>query len=253
MSTFKIVSIIVLAFIVSLLANIPARHVYPYIESALPRTFLYQIEGSLWSGKAQNASVYGIPMQELSWNFKLWPLLMGRLETSMSGKNSDGYIKGNVGYSITKVVYLRNIEARLNILQVAPLVNSSLSYLDGNLVLNNFYLKMSENEIYDAAGVIKWQNAQLTIPAPIKLGDFKISVEKKDSKINALIKDEGQGPMVADGVFNLKNDGSYSLSSVFYERNPGGGLMQQLALFGSPGPDGKFKVTNQGKLASLLK
>jgi len=242
-----------IAFVVFLVATLPANVAYSYWKSmrgADVPVVLKDVEGSIWSGRVGKASVMGQPFQAVTWDANAYTLLLGILELNFEFKVPDGYAKGIVGHSFFGGTYLSDIEAWLPLREVKNLFNIDALRPAGNLDIQLSTVKIDKNTIVSAKGDLAWHSAEMTLLKKLNLGDLQVTLEPSDEGIKGVLADQG-GPLIADGILQLNRDNSYQFNGEFAARGNQPDLANALRTMGRPDREGKVKVTQSGNLSAL--
>lgn len=235
------------AYIVFLLLQIPAARVYAWLapDERLPAQ-LYQISGSIWNGRAEAATIGDVRIDSLAWHFRPHALVTGRVEAAVEFSRDNGRVASISGRSLAGAYYLRDVKADFPLDDLAPLVTGARMGLSGELKIELDRVEVSEQKIVAARGVIAVENAGLDAPANVSLGGFTLTLETTDEGIKGVLKDDG-GPLQADGILMLNPDGRYRLTAEIAARDPQrGDLRQALQFIGTPSPAGKVSLTRHG-------
>jgi len=79
------------AYLAFAFLTLPAATAYRWLA---PQTVVLSgISGTAWAGRAELASVAGLPLQNLEWNIAKLPLLVGRLSADVSTRLADGFLR----------------------------------------------------------------------------------------------------------------------------------------------------------------
>lgn len=239
---------------VFLVATVPAAWVYKWTAQRLGgAVVLTGISGSVWQGRAQSARFGDVQLEKLHWDLQPWALLLGRLNTGLefNYQAQPGRI----------VVASRRIGGRWVLSEVALLLPARRfenllrlpgAELGGVVDVKLADLTLEHGRIAAAAGVLRWDRAAVVRPVPAQLGGFELKLEPADAGTKGVLKDQG-GPVQADGLLTLKEDGNYTLTASFVSRDlrqPA--IAQGLQLFGQPGVDGRVQVNSKGVMPPLL-
>lgn len=250
-SGFKYGSLIFLAYLVFLVATMPAGIAYGYWKknfggSRVP-VVLNDFDGSVWSGKVAKAVIKGSEFNKLSWNVNVFTLLLGIMELDFELTVTDGFAKGTAGYSIFGGSYLNNIEAWLPLPQVENLVSLGALKPGGSLDVKMANVKLDGNAIVSAKGDVAWYGAEMTLFKKLSLGDLQVAFEPNEGGVKGVIKDQG-GPLRAEGILQLNPDKNYEFNGQFGVRGNQPDLQAALSTMGRFDRDGKVKVSLKGNL-----
>ena len=253
-SSIKYTFIGLVAYIVFLFATMPAGFAYSYWKNSFGgekvAVTLNNIEGSVWSARADNAIIKGQQFNALTWNISMLTLLLGILEMDVEFKVADGYGKGTVGYSFFGGSYLNNVEAWLPLSEIERIANLSAFKPGGALDIKMSNVKLDNNVVVSARGDVAWHGAEMTMLKPLALGDLDIAFEPNEGGVKAVLSDQG-GPLKADGILQLNPDKSYEFNGEFGTRGNQKDLHAALTTMGRFNRDGKVKLSLKGNLAQF--
>lgn len=234
-------------YISFLLATLPAAHAYALLKGQLAPLQLSDLEGTLWSGRAQQAAIGSYKLGELSWQFRPWALALGRIEGQWLARKDNGTASGLAARTFAGNVQLREVNATLPITDLGTLFNFGPAQPEGQLKAQLAYVRI-DGTLSAAQGTLRWEAARLLSPHTVNLGTFAMRLETSDAAIKGTLLDQG-GPLKAQGVLTIKPNGAYQFTGVFA---PSGGaqseLSQALAWLGPAGADGKISVSWLGSL-----
>lgn len=256
-----------LTYIIFLVLNFPADRAYAYWKSSdssssnAGRSFaLAGISGSVWSGKANVAVIKRTRFENVEWTYRPWVLLLGEVGLSWSFRNPDtpGSKAGSYGQGVTSLgldgsVSFSSLEAQLPASMVASMAKMQALQPSGSVGLNLQDVEWSGQSLVSAEGRIVWRGAGVNLLRPVSLGDLTLTLETRDDEVKGVIADSG-GPLSAQGLVTLKDDGNYQFNGAFAARGntpDAKNLENALRSMGRPGPDGKVKVIQSGSLARL--
>jgi len=243
----------IVAFIVFLVATLPANVAYSYwkkMRGANVPVVLSDVEGSIWSGRVGKAFVKGQPFQSVAWDANGYTLLLGILELNFEFKVPDGYARGVVGHSFFGGTYLNDVEAWLPLSQIKNLFNIDALRPAGDLDIQLSTVKIDKNTIVSAKGDLAWHSAELTLLKKLNLGDLQVTLEPSEEGIKGVLADQG-GPLIADGILQLNRDNSFQFTGEFAARGNQPDLANALRTMGRPDREGKVKVNQSGNLSAL--
>ncbi|MGD8940265.1 MAG: type II secretion system protein N [Gammaproteobacteria bacterium] len=237
-----------------LLVTLPANLVYGYWKQSMGEgvpVALEGLNGSVWSGKAAQATIANQQIEKLKWHFKPVQLLLGNAELALDFSMQDGYGKGSVGYNVFGSIYADNIEAWLPSALVLPMFNLGSLRPGGAFAINLTELKVKDHTVVTALGSLVWQDAEITILKPMPLGSLQIQLEPTEEGVKGVISDMG-GPLQAEGLLTLTRDGKYDFNAEIAVRDPQQrDLANAIRSLGRQDSTGKVKLQQAGDLASL--
>jgi hypothetical protein len=169
------------------------------------------------------------------------------------GSQGRDYGQGVTALGLNGNVDFSSLEAQLPATFVASMVNLKALQPSGSLNLNLNNVKWTGESLASAEGRIVWRGAEINLLKPVELGDLTLTLETSNDEVRGVIKDSG-GPLSAEGVVTLAEDGRYKVNGAFATRgnNPDSKELENaLRSMGKPGADGKVKVTHSGTLSKL--
>ncbi|WP_455211323.1 type II secretion system protein N [Kaarinaea lacus] len=234
--------------------TLPANLVYGYWKQSLGEgvpVILEGVNGSVWSGNAAQAYIANQSVEKIRWKFKPAHLLLGNAELALDFSMQEGYGKGSVGYNVFGSIYANNIEAWLPTALVLPMFNLGSLQPGGALAINLTEFKMKDHVVATALGSLVWQDAEITILKPMPLGSLQIQLEPTADGVKGVISDMG-GPLQAEGLLTLTQDGKYDFSAEVAVRDPQQrDLANAIRSLGRQDRTGKVKLQQSGDIASL--
>jgi hypothetical protein len=250
-STFKYGIFGIAAYLVFLVATMPAGFAYGYWKTLFgggdaPVTF-DDIRGSVWSGQAGKATINGQQLSALTWDTNFFTLLLGIMEMNFEFKVADGYGKGTMGYSVFGGTYLNDVEAWLPLSEVENILKVSAFKPGGALDVKMSTVKLDDNTVVSAKGDVAWHGAELTLLKKLVLGDLDVAFEPHEGGVKGVLSDQG-GPLSAEGVLQLGPEKSYEFEGAFGMRGNNPDLQNTLRTMGRLDRDGKVKVSLKGSL-----
>jgi general secretion pathway protein N len=249
-----------LVYIIFLVLNFPADRAYAYWKSSDPslssgnQNFaLAGISGSVWSGKASVAVINKTHFEKVEWAYRPWAMLLGQVGLSWRvqtpSSQGSGFGQGVTSMGLDGSVDFSSLEAQLPASLVASMAKMKALQPSGRLSLNLQDVEWNGESLVSAEGRVVWRGAGINLLKPVAFGDLTLTLETSNDEIKGVIKDSG-GPLSAEGLITLAEDGRYQFNGVFAARGDRE-LENALRSMGNPGPDGKVKVTHSGTLAKL--
>jgi general secretion pathway protein N len=240
----------IVAYLVALVATLPAALAMRWAQPALAQLPQLQgVEGSIWSGRASQASHNGMALGELQWRLSPWRLLLGRIDVAVQLHHADGYLDGTLSRGfIDGRLRLSDVTGQLPAAMVKGFVPKLPIVPTGSFAVN-----MDEAEI-DAAGLraldgrIVWNKGGVAAPLALQLGDLVAEFSSVESGIAGTIKDSG-GPLQLAAELKLGLDGNYTITGKSAAR-PGAdpALGTSLSLLGQPDAQGMISFRFNGRL-----
>jgi len=243
-------ALVLILYVVFLLVLLPADRLYAVLKEkvALPAS-LYQINGSVWDGRAAVVMVGNHRLESFAWQFEPLALLMGRLQIALDFNKNAGKLSVVIGRSVWGDYYLHDADAALPAADLESFFSRTRLGLSGNVTANLRELKVKGNQLSAVEGTLLWKDAGLTSSADnTTVGSFEINFETTEEGVKGILKDAG-GPLQADGIVLLKEDGTYQVTAAFTPRDATrNDIKQALRFLGNPDSSGKVSVSQSGNL-----
>ena len=234
-----------------MLVLVPADRVYAVLKDHITLPVkLYQIEGTVWNGRAGVAQINNERLESVRWDFRPYTLVLGKLEIKLAFKKDGGHLDAVIGRSINGDLYIEDADAQFPANIIEPLLSRIPLGLEGELIIDLSDLEISSNIISAAEGSLSWRDAGIGKPNNVELGSFAMNLETSEEGVKGILSSMNDGPLQLDGLVVLNPDGTYKLTSTFVIRDPNrADLKQALRFVGNPGPTGKVSMTRSGTLA----
>lgn len=235
----------VLAFLIAVVALLPARVVYQWVSPAELR--LAGISGTVWSGRASHASVNGWYIRNLEWRARPWALALGQAKAQVSGEPAAGFFEATVG-----------IGAGGRVTVTAATASVSLASLAGALsqpgLSGAANLQIERLEIHDGLPVAATGRLAIdSLFAPLiyeaaPIGGYQAEFFTREDGIAASVEDT-DGVLDLAGSLTLSPDRNYAFVAKLAPK-PGidEGLRNRLRFLGNPDERGQYELRLEGEL-----
>lgn len=245
-----------LALLVLLLAlaavvawTMPASMAWKLAGPRLPAVQLSNLSGSLWHGKAEQASVAGQALGALEWQTEVLPLLHGavRVDASVSGDTLQGH--AIITRQRDGLIVLRDASATLPGSVLEGTLGIQGLRLEGTLHLEAREARIRNAWFVALDGGGTWRDAGTSGAAEAHLGDVKLEFsEPSPPAVLGQIRDDGHGPLLIRGQLKALPTG-YTLEARLRARNPDDLQTQEaLRYVGQRQPDGSVVLRAGGQL-----
>jgi len=169
------------------------------------------IRGSAWSGSASEASVAGIYVRDLQWEFSPLPLLTGVFSYRVSATPVSGFIETDLGVGFSGAVILSDLRASSLPLELFAEAIAQAIGVGG--IQGSGSLQFDQLEIVDGLAIVAdgtLQVADLLVPniGRDSLGGYKAEFFTQDDGISASIEDT-DGVVDLAGSLQVRADRSY--------------------------------------------
>ena len=239
----KIILLVIIVFITSLIAQMPARVGYYFISNN--EIDINAIRGTIWEGAASEISYKNLYLRDMKWNFLPKKLLTGDFSFFLSMYPYNGYSEKEITFGLDGVT-INNIEGKLpsdTIGIIAPylgiegnidikiktlrIAKDVLSYIEGTIILNDLFLKGLTDET---------------------LGNYRLDLNTKNNNIKAEIINLN-GDLQVEGEITLSSNGMYVFEGIVAPLKADNvRLNTMLSYLGSADNDGMRKFRFEGEL-----
>ncbi len=202
------------AYVVFLVASFPAGTAQRWFA---PEALRFDgVDGTIWTGSADLASLPGMPMRDLRWNLDALPLLLGRISVQFEARLADGSLRGAMAVS-PGAVSVADLQASANL----ALLDGALKLggVQGLASLNLQSLELEDGWPTAVTGSLRIE--QLRVPpltpsdasaAPIPFGNFEVTLSGVAGRsLLAVVQDAG-GPLEIAAELALELVRPYSLA-----------------------------------------
>lgn len=243
--------IAVIAYLVFLLASIPANYATNIINSNTPVS-IQGVSGTLWKGKALAITLNNIQLERTEWNFRLWKLLIGRLALDIETLYASNRINAEIGTSFLGRFFAYGLSASIPAQEVAQLANIPLAQLSGMISIDIESAHWKQGEMPSASGTINWRNAEITIADTASLGNVNIILgESEQQLLKADIKNQG-GDINISGSAELVPVASYDVNiTLIPTATASNNIKQSLGMFAKKQTTGEFLLQKTGSLNQI--
>jgi general secretion pathway protein N len=237
--------LVVVVYFIFLLVKLPASQVLSRIE--LPADVkISGVSGTIWNGKAQQIVAHGLPVEGLSWELDVLPLLLG----TISAKVNAGNIRevDNISFS-----------GDLSFSESSITAENFQSYLPTNLVISllplpfpvkaggRFRLQLDELEYSQNCqtmiGKGQWLKAQVAgLDQNISLGNFDAYLSCDNGDVLLEVNEPNSFGLSA--VARIPSNMKYSVTGKFKpDPNLPREVQQAAQFFGKPDAQGYYPLT----------
>lgn len=243
MSRRRLIVVGVLVFVAGIVLLFPARVAYQWAN--LPGISLSGISGTLWSGRAAEASISGVYLRDLNWRVRLSRLLQARPSYVLDAVIPGGYIDTEVGVSPDGDIHLRDFRGTLALASLQQLVG--MQGLQGTVNADISRLRLSDGVPVAADGFVEVGGLVLPAVTRTSLGSFRADLATQDEGVVASVQDT-QAVVDLAGRVLLGRDRNYDfLGRVAPTANTPDKLTQQMRILGTPDTNGQYELRLAGR------
>ena len=235
----------VLAFMVGALMLFPARAAYRWF--APPDLTLAGIDGTIWNGRADHASAFGLYVRNLEWQIRPLAFLTARLALDARGELVSGFAEGRLSAGVGGNLSLSDVVASLALPSLADTFN--MPNLDGTANIRFERVEIRDGLPVAANGSI--EVADLLAPniyprGPI--GGYRAEFFTQENGIAASVEDT-DGVIDMAGSLTVNEDRSYVfLAAIAPKPDADEALRNQMRFLGTPDERGQYELRLEGQL-----
>ena len=235
------------AFLVFLLANLPAEYVAPWVARHAPGLQLGGISGSLFSGRAESVRFGAEDLGAVDWSFDWLAPFTATLGYRVHVHDADRDLSARLDTGLGGL-RVRDLKGRISIASLdrwLPLPSKSVS---GNLILDLSLLRLKDDRLQSAAGQVELDDGAMTWPSPYTLGSFRMSLQPGNDGGTAAEIHDLASPLHLDAKLTLGADGHYRLAGTLAARDSSDASTRKLlAQLGNPDSTGQYPFDFNGQ------
>ncbi|MCB1845679.1 MAG: type II secretion system protein N [Halioglobus sp.] len=233
-----------LVCLLGLLTTLPARVVHSWASPEQLK--LAGIDGSLWNGSANEASIQGLYLQKLQWSFQPLSLPAGKLAYAVRAQPAGGFMEGRVAIGFGGKISIDglNMAIPLSALQNAVRIDD----VAGDITLRLDEVQLSDGWPTRVSGQAGVSGLVLRALSPAPLGNYKAEFQTRDDGVIGSVEDQG-GMLKVAATLRLNPDRSYALiGQVGPTATASSTVVEQLGYLGSPDARGLREFRLEGSL-----
>jgi hypothetical protein len=239
-----LISVGVLTLITGLVIMLPARlAVHWFVPSEVA---ISGIHGSAWSGSASEASVAGIYLRDVKWEFAPLRLFLGVLSYKVSATPVSGFVETNLSIGIGGSVSLSDVSASLPLELFADA--AGIRGLQGSGSFQFERVQIVDGLAVVADGTIQIADLMVPVVGNVSLGGYKAEFFTQNNGISASIEDT-DGVVELAGSLQVKTDRSYEfIAQVIAKPNTPERVRRQLQFLPPANDRGQQELRLEGIL-----
>lgn len=238
------------AFVLSLLANIPASLLYVVFKPKASNAQVYGLQGAWSKGALSGISLNGrLVAQNLHWQWQPLQLLLGRAAVRLTGGGQIATLEGTAASTFGSR-RLSNFRFAGGIKNLAAAAGYAYVPVDGQAGGELAMLVFTKAGLDYAEGSLDLKGLLWTLSRdPLLLGDFRAEFVTTPDAITAVIQSP-TGPLEASGTARLLPDQSYEVD-ISLKPKPGASelLLNYIKTLGAPDAQGNYHLRQRGKFS----
>lgn len=243
----------VVALALFLIISIPAAPVINAVKDKIPQIKIQNVSGTLWQGSAQQVTVQSKHVfKNVTWSICIAHLLTGEACVEFDAIYNKNPLSGQLSVDMNKTVTAKNIKTAMSAHDLSQMITIPMGEISGDISVNLATVNLKQGSLPAANGIIKWDNASITIAETAQLGDITITLtESEENPINANITNQG-GQLAINGSVSVGEGTNYNLDLNLTPNNKASkNLKNSLSLFAKPQKNGNFVLKDSGNLKQL--
>lgn len=235
------------AFLLFLVANLPADYLAPWMGRHVPGLQLSGISGSLFSGRAESVRFGAEGLGAVDWSFDWLAPFTATLGYQVHAHDADRDLSARLdtGFGGLRVRDLKGRVAIAGLDRWLPLPSKSVS---GNLILDLSELRLKDGKLQSATGQVELDDAVMTWPTSYTLGSFRMSLAPAGAGGTEAQIHDLASPLHLDAKLTLGADGHYRLAGTLAARDPSDATTRKLlAQLGNPDSTGQYPFDFNGQ------
>jgi len=235
------------SYLVFVAVQTPADRLYGLVKDKLP-VKLYQVDGSIWQGRAALATVGPRTerLESLKWELQPAALLLGRAQAAVNFNYDERNVTATLGRNISGY-FLNDVSASLSASTVEKFSQQLAFGLKGIFNIELESLSLVGGQLSDIEGTLSWRDAGMELNNT-SFGNFEVALTTVDGVVNGVVRDL-DGPMKVNGTLVLQPTGEYLFAGTLELRDKQrNDLRQGLRFIGTPNPKGIYTIKHQGQL-----
>lgn len=239
-----LIAVGVLALVLGLIIMLPARlAVHWFVPSEVA---ISGIQGSAWSGSANEASVAGFYLRDVRWKFAPLRLFTGALSYRVSAAPVSGFVETNISVGFGGTVSLTGVSASLPLELFADVIG--IRGLQGSGSFKFERVQIVDGLAVVADGTMQVANLVVPIVGRDSLGGYKAEFFTQNNGISASIEDT-DGVIDLAGSLLVKTDRSYEfIAQIIAKPETPEGVRRQLRFLPPANNRGQQELRLEGIL-----
>ena len=235
------------AYLVFLGATYPAQYVIERLSKKMPELQFSGVEGSLFSGSAQQISYAGADLGAADWHFDWFAPFSFSLGYRVHVHAEDRDLSARVDLGL-KHSYLRGLEGRVPVSALERWLPTPPGSATGSVGLHLKELSFKAGHVDSADGALDLDEVVLKWPSSATLGSFHTDLEPlSGGGIKAVIADSAS-PLKLQATLELGPTGAYHLAGVLGAKDPGDQATRTLLSgLGTPDSTGQYPFDFKGQ------
>ena len=240
------------AYLIFVITSIPASLVINVFGEQLP-VQVSNISGTLWNGQAGKiGNRKGLTLTQAHWSVVPWHLLLGKLSYDVNAKYNNAAVSPRLSASLLGKLTVQDLKLTLEAPDMASMIALPVGELSGNFNIHVNQARWSKGTVPAINGVIKWDEAAITITETADLGNVSLILsEAEQMPFQARISNNG-GDLSLQGQLSTTKNGTYTLELTMKPTaSASNNLVNSMSMFSKKQANGSYLFNNTGNLQQL--
>jgi hypothetical protein len=234
----------IVIFVLGFVVLFPARVAINWI--APPGVVVSNAFGTAWDGGAEEASIEGMYLRDVSWSLNALQLFTGKLAYQVSASPASGFLDSELKVNLGGRIFLSDMTAALPLEYFSAALGEG--DLQGNASLNFERIEIVDGLAVVADGVMQVANVVVPVIGRDSLGSFKLEFRSQNNGIVASVENTDDVIKLA-GSLQIKTDRSFEfLGQVIVTPNTPQNIRRQLKFLPPPDERGQQELRLEGVL-----
>lgn len=235
------------AFLLFLIAGLPAAYVAPWVERHAPGLQLDGVSGSVFDGRAESVRYGGAGLGAADWSFDWLAPFTASLGYHLHVHDADRDLSARVDKGLGGL-RVRGLKGRVSVASLdrwLPLPSHSVS---GTLLLDLASLQWKTDRLQSISGQVELDDGVMTWPSAYTLGSFRMELGPASGGGTTAEIHDLASPLRLNAKLSLEADGHYRLTGILAAKDPTDAASRKLlAQLGNPDSTGQYPFDFNGQ------
>lgn len=243
-STRGLIILGLIVFVIGIVVLFPARVAIGWFAPS--GVSISGVQGSVWRGSAEEASIDGFYLRDLNWTASPLSLFSGKFAYQLAASPVSGFFESHISADLGGNVTMTNLTAALPLGMFADA--AGIPNLDGNASATFERLEIVDGLAVVADGTVQIANLIVPVLGRESLGAYSAEVRTQNNGIVALIED-ADGIVDLAGSLQVRTDRSFEfLGQVIVTAKTPQSVRQQLKFLPPANERGQQEIRLEGVL-----
>lgn len=243
-------ALLAISYFIALIAQIPAGYLYQQLVPKKMPVIITHLEGSLWSGQAQQLQYQDIKLGPIQWHINWQPLLSGKIGYHLTWQMNKQKSSADITADQHQNIWIKDLQSQIPLTTLSPLLKSMGLKLSGSVYIDMPEIHIHARKLITASGLIETHPTNIHAQQEIKLGRMLIKVDNQKDNINAKLTSDSKIIDIRSNT-RLKPSGQFRTTGSIKSLNPQSPLNNMISMMGKPNKEGRINFVFSGRLPRL--